>query len=70
VVQALPLLGGDAVIHDWNYMLSSFNALAYTHEISISFYGIGVFLMIVGAAVSLVDALPSFARRPVGEPRL
>ena len=30
----LPLLGGDSVIHDWNYLLTKFNLLSFTHSIS------------------------------------
>ena len=30
----IPLLGGDSVIHDWNYLLTTYNLLSYTHTIS------------------------------------
>lgn len=38
VKMALPLLGGDGVIHDWNYLLSSAGLLTYTDSISKSMY--------------------------------
>ncbi len=46
----LPLLGGDNVIHDWNYLLNHSHLINYTHMLSSLTYSIGVF-MIIGAAV-------------------
>ncbi len=41
-LMTLPLLGGDGVIHDWNYLLSSMRLLAYTEGISSCIYNIGI----------------------------
>ena len=51
VVQQLPLLGGDAVIHDWNYLLTAMGLLKYTNGLSYLVYGIG--FMVILAAVLL-----------------
>ncbi|MEI6649998.1 MAG: hypothetical protein WCL23_01030 [Candidatus Moraniibacteriota bacterium] len=32
----LPLLGGDNVIHDWNYLLSSLSMLGYTGQVALA----------------------------------
>lgn len=37
----LPLLGGEASIHDWNYLLSSFGLLPHTAAIAKIIYSIG-----------------------------
>lgn len=42
----LPLLGGDGVNHDWNYMLSSVGLLKYTQQISLFFYLIGIIILV------------------------
>lgn len=47
VVQQLPLLGGDGVIHDWNYLLSTTGLLKYTTPLSHFTYGVGFTVIIV-----------------------
>jgi hypothetical protein len=44
----LNLLGGDASIHDWNYLLQSLNLLRYSNQVANSLYALGM-LTIVGA---------------------
>ncbi len=34
IVMQLPLLGGDSVIHDWNYLLTTMNILRYAPEVA------------------------------------
>jgi hypothetical protein len=51
VVQQLPLLGGDGVIHDWNYLLSATGLLKYTIPLSNITHGIGVLLLIAAAVL-------------------
>jgi hypothetical protein len=48
IVMQLPLLGGDSVIHDWNYILESLHVISYTPQIASCIYGAGV--TIIGLA--------------------
>jgi hypothetical protein len=52
-VLQLPLLGGDGVIHDWNYLLSSLHMLNYTKEVSAIIFGLGIVVLAISAAGSL-----------------
>jgi len=47
VVMQLPLLGGESVIHDWNYLFGKLHLLPYTSEIAGAFFMLGVLCMIV-----------------------
>ncbi len=49
----LDLLGGDNVIHDWNYLLSTLGLLRYTDTIASMIYVIGLVTIIVGTVLSL-----------------
>ncbi|MDD4989117.1 MAG: hypothetical protein PHV42_01690 [Candidatus Pacebacteria bacterium] len=53
VVMQLPLLGGDNVVHDWNYMLMHLNLLGSTEIIANGIYLLGVFIIIAGCVLSL-----------------
>jgi hypothetical protein len=53
ITMHLPLLGGDSVIHDWHYLLSSLNALAWTPAVSAAFYNGGLMLILAGLAGGL-----------------
>lgn len=46
----LPLLGGDNVIHDWNYLLGRLNLLSFTPFISSLFRMSGMVIILGGAA--------------------
>ncbi|MBP9847336.1 MAG: hypothetical protein KBD43_14865 [Saprospiraceae bacterium] len=52
----LPLLGGDGVIHDWNYLLSSLNILHLTDTLSMMVYNFGFIVIIVAAVLSVYFA--------------
>lgn len=52
-VMQLDLLGGDSVIHDWNYLLSTINALHYTHIIANVLYIGGLIIIFAGTALAL-----------------
>ena len=52
----LPLVGGDNVIHDWNYILSSLGILQYTKTISQSIYVLGIVAIFVGTFFALYYA--------------
>lgn len=51
IVQQLPLLGGDAVIHDWNYIFSYLGVLKYTDTISQIVHFSGDIVGITGAVL-------------------
>ncbi len=57
VLMQLPLLGGDSVIHDWNWLLSYTHTIAYTSAISECIYMTGVLLLAAGIFVSLASKL-------------
>jgi len=45
--KALPLLGGERVYHDWNYLLAEINMLEYDQTFGAVFYGAGIFFFIL-----------------------
>ncbi|HAE36383.1 MAG: hypothetical protein UR85_C0001G0022 [Candidatus Nomurabacteria bacterium GW2011_GWF2_35_66] len=49
----LPLLGGDSVYHDWNYILSSLNILRFTDQVASFMYIIGWIILIFAIIYSL-----------------
>ncbi len=53
----LPLLGGDSVIHDWNYLLSTTNTLKYTYTIASILYWSGVLIIFFAAVLTLYFTL-------------
>ena len=52
--QALPLLGGNSVYHDWNYLLGEINMLEYDQEIGYIIYGIGVLIFLIAVLLPLI----------------
>ena len=53
ILMQLPLLGGDYVIHDWNYLLTNTHLLKYTQLLSSTAWGLGVFIIITGIVLGL-----------------
>jgi hypothetical protein len=53
IVMQLPLLGGDGVIHDWNYILSSFHVLQYTPQIGSGIIYLGFFVIGIATLLAL-----------------
>ena len=49
----LDLLGGDSVIHDWNYILSATGYITYAHEIAKVIYVSGIAITLLGFACAL-----------------
>lgn len=49
----LPLLGGDNVIHDWNYLLSTLHILKYTDTIAKVLYMSGIMIVTLGTILAL-----------------
>ena len=55
ILMNLDLLGGDNVIHDWNYLLSTLGVLKYTAQISSSIYFLGIVSLVSGLAIGIYD---------------
>ena len=55
IVMQLPLLGGDSVIHDWNWLLVHMGVLKYTYQISGAMYVSAWVILLAGILVSLVS---------------
>ena len=53
IVMRLPLLGGEGVIHDWNWLFSYTNLLNHTSSIASAIYFVGVLTMVGGVWISL-----------------
>ena len=49
----LELLGGDAVSHDWNTLLTMTGLLKHTYTIANTLYGLGIGVVIVGTILTL-----------------
>jgi hypothetical protein len=64
IVMELPLLGGDSVIHDWNFILSSLNILSWTPVIGTIFNVIGVLLIMIACSGAFYFALHDSVERP------
>ena len=64
----LPLLGGDGVIHDWNYILSSLNILHMTDSLSLMVYNFGFMVIIIGAVLSVYFAWYNYSYESTNKP--
>ncbi len=53
----LELLGGEATIHDWRFILESLDALTWTYHVSYAIYGCALLFIIYGAALSIRDSI-------------
>lgn len=53
ITMRLDLLGGDGVIHDWNYLLSSLGVLRFTPVIASTIYRMGFMIISIGTILSL-----------------
>lgn len=58
IAMQLPLLGGEAVIHDWNYLLAAFGVLEHTKTIADMMYGLGLVGLTAGSVLSLFYSFP------------
>lgn len=50
----LPLLGGNKVYHDWNYLLGEIGLLPYDSEIGYLFFGIAIIIFIITLIMPLI----------------
>lgn len=59
VVMQLPLLGGNDVIHDWNYMLNELELLWHTEKIALIIRALGTLTIIFALAWAIFTTLRS-----------
>jgi len=52
--QKLPLLGGNKVYHDWNYMLNSIGLLNFDQIIGYIFFGIAIAVFFISVFMPLI----------------
>ncbi len=53
ILMQLDLLGGDSVIHDWNYLLSTTNLLRYAPYIASDMFVFGILLIALGTILGI-----------------
>jgi hypothetical protein len=56
--QVLPLVGGEDVIHDWNYMLGAAGWLEYDNVLASALRGIGFLVYVSAVSASLAFSKP------------
>jgi hypothetical protein len=49
----LPLLGGNRVYHDWNWLLSETGLLEYGYAVGYFFFGLGVSIFVIALLIPL-----------------
>lgn len=49
--QALPLLGGDGTVHDWNYLLGQLHLLGWAPSLARMTFGVGILLITAALAI-------------------
>ena len=52
--QALPLLGGNSVYHDWHYLLGEINLLEYDQEVGYIIWGVGILVFLTAVLLPLI----------------
>ena len=52
IAMQLPLLGGDSVIHDWNYLLTTMGILQDTPIVASTMYNLGFLVILIGIALA------------------
>jgi hypothetical protein len=50
--QALPLLGGDGTVHDWNYLLGQVHLLGWAPSLGRLTFGVGILLITAALAIA------------------
>lgn len=56
IVMQLPLLGGDSVIHDWNYLLSMMGILRHTQLVAATLYTFALIIILLGMVLGMYFA--------------
>ena len=52
--QRLPLLGGNKVYHDWNFLLRKMNILEYDYAVGYFFVGLAIISFIIALLIPLI----------------
>lgn len=52
----LPLLGGDGVMHDWNYLLTTLHLLPWTSQVAATISALGFITIATGIVLSFIFA--------------
>lgn len=52
--QALPLLGGNKVYHDWSYILGATHLLQYDTEVGFMFFGTAIIIFLIALLLPLI----------------
>jgi hypothetical protein len=61
-VMQLPLLGGDSVMHDWNYILTSLRVIQYTSQIAAFINYCGIFLILLSSIFSIYTSQQKYSQ--------
>ncbi len=60
--RALPLLGGDGVMHDWSYLFSALGLLGWARPLAALTFGVGVLAILCALGLLVVDLLAAWNR--------
>lgn len=55
IAMNLPLLGGDSVGHDWNYLLTTTHLLSHTPQIAATLYALGLATILLGVLIACLS---------------
>ncbi len=58
VKMQLPLLGGDNVVHDWNWLLIYLGQLHNTNEVAGGIKALGIIILLLATVLSIYFSLP------------
>lgn len=64
--RALPLLGGDGVIHDWNYLLGAVGLLNWAGVLATLTFGVGMLIILTALGILVVDLRAAWTRASAG----
>ncbi len=62
IVMQLPLLGGDSVIHDWNYILNKLGLLHLSPNIASIFYYCGIIFIMIGILSAVYFTMKNYEK--------
>jgi hypothetical protein len=64
--RTLPLLGGDGVIHDWNYLLGAVGLLNWAGVLATLTFGVGMLIILTALGILVLDLRAAWTRASVG----
>lgn len=62
ILMQLPLLGGDSVIHDWNFILNELGILHLAPSIASIFYYAGIVAIMIGILSAVYFAMQNYEK--------